>query len=378
MRVGTPGFIAERLTEAREARGYTQTSLAELTGIKAQSISHYEQGRQSPSPEALALLSEKLVLPEHYFLRPVPGHSMSGISYRSLNPAGKPARLKAERRFGWVKEIAGYLRRYIEMPEPRFPESAAPLDAADIEKIADDCRAFWGLGYSPLENMVRHLERIGCIVARVPLDADSPGAFSQWDGRVPYIVLASEDLVAARLRFDAAHELGHLVLHRHLAQSRLDDPEYHRTLEEQASRFASAFLLPARTFRREVWAPTLDALVSLKKNWRCSVVVMISRCEQLGLFDKDQSRRALVNLSRRGWRTEEPLDEQQEFEKPELLASGFRLLIESGIKDRHSLVFELGIGAKDIEILTGLPRGFLTDAGQGAHPLVKLRQDACG
>lgn len=376
MRVGTPGFIAERLTEGREARGLTQTSLAELTGIKAQSISHYEQGRQSPSPEALTLLSEKLSLPEHYFLRPLPRRSLSWITYRSCSAATKPARLKAERRFGWVKEIAGYLRRYIEMPLPHFPAITAPSQMDDIERVADECRAFWNLGYSPVENMVLMLERAGCMVARVPLDTDSPGAFSQWDADVPYVVLPKEDQVAVRSRFDAAHELGHLILHRDIRDRQIADPELNHVLEEQANRFASAFLLPARAFRREVWAPTLDALASLKKDWRCSVAVMIWRCEQLGIFDKDQARRAWINLSRRGWRTEEPLDEIRESETPELLASGFQLLVESGIKDRHALVFELGISAADIEILTGLPQGFLTDADPAQHPVVKLRQDA--
>src|ERR1700739_2797618 len=96
MRVGTPGFVAERLTEAREARGLAQTALAELTGIKSQSISHYEQGRQSPSPEALALLCDKLDLPERYFLQPYPRHSCEGIFFRSFRAQARAERIRAE------------------------------------------------------------------------------------------------------------------------------------------------------------------------------------------------------------------------------------------------------------------------------------------
>src|ERR1700739_2937481 len=113
MRVGTPGFVAERLTEAREARGLAQTALSELTGIKSQSISHYEQGRQSPSPEALSLLCEKLELPERFFLKQRPAFDLRGVSFRSARPHVRVARLKVERRLGWLREIVMYLKRHI-------------------------------------------------------------------------------------------------------------------------------------------------------------------------------------------------------------------------------------------------------------------------
>ena len=83
MRIGTPGFVGARLTEGREARALSQTALAELTGIKSQSISHYEQGRQSPSPEALELLCESLHLPEWFFLRPVTHGPASTVFFRA-------------------------------------------------------------------------------------------------------------------------------------------------------------------------------------------------------------------------------------------------------------------------------------------------------
>ena len=116
MRVGTPGFVPERLIEAREARELTQTSLSELTGLKSQSISHYEQGRQSPSPEALARLCEKLELPQRYFLNRVPARGSNGIFFRSFSAPARVARLKARRRLGWLNEISGYDGQNVELP----------------------------------------------------------------------------------------------------------------------------------------------------------------------------------------------------------------------------------------------------------------------
>ena len=131
--------------------------------------------------------------------------------------------------------------------------------------------------------------------------------------------------------FDAAHELGHLILHRHLQDRQIKNLSLHGILENQAHRFAGALLLPERSFSQEVWAPTLDAFVSLKKHWRCAVAMMVSRCEHLGMLDEVQVKRAWINLSRRGWRTEEPLDNVLEPEEPKLLRRSFQLLIDEGI-----------------------------------------------
>ena len=41
MSVGTPNFVGERLKEAREARGLTGVAVADLVGVKRDSISLY-------------------------------------------------------------------------------------------------------------------------------------------------------------------------------------------------------------------------------------------------------------------------------------------------------------------------------------------------
>jgi len=381
MRVGTPGFVAQRLTEAREARGLAQTALSELTGIKSQSISHYEQGRQSPSPEALILLCEKLDVPERYFLHPLPDHSMRGIFFRSLRPQTKAARIKAERRIGWIKEIVAYLRRHIELPDPAIPNhpvaATAHNSGAEIESIAEACREQFHLGYGPVAGMVVLAENLGCIVSRGSFDCDAESACSHWDSggeRVkdtPYMLLPVVGGVS-QTRFDVAHELGHLVMHRGLEPENAD-PEKHKILEQQADRFARAFLLPARMFGREVWAPTVDALVSLRKQWNCPLSAMIARCGEIGVFSADQARRATANLARRGWKAGEPAEEPVPAETPQLLAGCIRLLIEGGVKDRHTLLTDLSLNPGDIEHLTGLPNHYLSESDRMRPASPRLR-----
>jgi hypothetical protein len=105
-------------------------------------------------------------------LRALPVHSAAAITFRSLSPATKPSRLKAERNFGWLKEIAAWLGRYIEMPPlylPSFERSAMGNlgDPASIERMAEECRAFRNPGHGPVGNVVRLMERAGCRVARL-------------------------------------------------------------------------------------------------------------------------------------------------------------------------------------------------------------------
>jgi Zn-dependent peptidase ImmA (M78 family)/transcriptional regulator with XRE-family HTH domain len=352
MRIGTPGFVAARLTEAREARGLAQIALAEITGIKSQSISHYEQGRQSPSPEALALLCEKLELPQNYFLRPSPRYTAEGVFFRSYRHASRGARLKAVRRLNWLKEIAAYLGRHLDLPV-----AAIPFRTGDVEQAAEHCRETLELGAGPVNDMTLLLENLGCIVSRSSADAEVEGSHSQWANGKPFVMLA-ESTCSGRIRFDAAHELGHL--------------EMHRLTEVQADRFARAFLLPAKMFGQEVWAPTIDALVSLKKIWNCPVSEMIARCGEIGVFDKDQVRRALVNHSRRGWKSREPNADVPP-ESPKLLARGIRLLISEGGRHPHTVLTDLGLAPADVEDLACLPRGYFAGCSVRNETALRLR-----
>jgi len=46
-----PPVIAERIKEAREARGFTRELFAERLGISTQAVGQYEVGQHTPGPE---------------------------------------------------------------------------------------------------------------------------------------------------------------------------------------------------------------------------------------------------------------------------------------------------------------------------------------
>lgn len=61
-----------------------------------------------------------------------------------------------------------------------------------------------------------------------------------------------------RIFFDMAHELGHILLHPWSESLDLIGKEEFKSRENQAGRFASAFLLPKDSFLQEIQAYPTD------------------------------------------------------------------------------------------------------------------------
>lgn len=59
-------------------------------------------------------------------------------------------------------------------------------------------------------------------------------------------------------------------------------------MENQANRFAGAFLMPRRTFTHEIVNTTIDYFLSLKGRWRVAVAAMIYRSKELRILNADQ------------------------------------------------------------------------------------------
>jgi Zn-dependent peptidase ImmA (M78 family)/transcriptional regulator with XRE-family HTH domain len=375
MKLGTPGFVGGRLREAREARGLSQTALAEILGVTRAAVSQYEAGSATPRPEILERISQVLNFPPHFFSRPVPQRAAPAVFYRSMSSATKVARAKAERRFLWMADdFVPYLGQFVELPKVNFPDLPLPADLLvmsdnQIEDVAATVRRFWGLGEGPISNVVWLLENNGAIVTRGYLEVADLDSFCAWVASRPYVFLNADKQSAARSRFDAAHELAHLILHRGIEGRRLERRADHAILERQAHRFAAAFLLPARSFLDAVYMPTLDAFRALKPIWRVSIGMMIMRAEHLNLISQEQSRRLWVAYSRRGWKRGEPLDPELPAEEPRLQRSAFELLIGEGVQTPDDVLLNLGLPATDIEAVAGLQPGYVSEAPPEARLL---------
>ena len=365
MRPGTPGFVGARLREAREARELTASALADLLGVSRQAVSQYENDAQSPAPPVMRRITEVLRLPYHFFsASPSPAED-DVIFYRSLATATKAARLRAERRYTWLRSIVRYLRELVQFPIVNFPDLNFPADPrkiseCQIEQAAAQTRAFWGLKDHSISNLTWLVENNGAIVSRHELSSDKLDAFSQWNraDSTPYVVLGSDKGSAVRSRYDVAHELGHMILHRRVPKesfSEKSERSLFKLIERQADRFAGAFILPESTFSREFLSPpTLDHFRTLKPKWKASIQFMIMRSCDLGIITPERKSQLFANLSARGWRTKEPMDDVIKPEEPRFLSRSIRFLIDRGVIPPSEIPFRLRLDEGDIEELTGL------------------------
>lgn len=326
-------FNPRRLEEAREAKGLTMAELARILNISRQAISSFEKGLKSPSADTLSAIATILGFPERFFLA---GHSSpkieGAVHFRSRSTATKKTRMTGRTRGRWAALILDECLKYAQLPEVILPEidtiDFESLSLSDIEDLATNVRRFWGLGDGPIPNLTRLVENKGIVVSHLP-SGEKVDAFSFWHSGRP-IVMLDRTKTAVRMRFSLAHELGHLIMHQSVEDDYLNDKELFDLVESQADYFASCFLMPAATFGREYYSPSLSALERLKLRWITSIGSITMRARSLELITDNQKSYIFKQLA--PFRRKEPLDDVIQKEEPELLHKLISLL------DKHSII----------------------------------------
>ncbi|MET8154679.1 ImmA/IrrE family metallo-endopeptidase [Actinoplanes sp. NPDC049668] len=193
--------------------------------------------------------------------------------------------------------INDWIERHFRLPQPGLPT----LSHLDPEEAAERVRGLWGLGEAPIPNMVHLLEAHGVRVFSLATDCVNVDAYSlRYEGH-PFSFLNTLKS-AERGRFDAAHELGHLVLHA-------DDRLAHGVeAEDQANKFASAFLMPkAGVLAQGLYDATPERLISAKRRWKVSAVALAYRAHDLHLLSDWKYKAVSKRLAQLGYRRDEPV-----------------------------------------------------------------------
>lgn len=161
------------------------------------------------------------------------------------------------------------------------------------------------------------------LVLRLPDDCVDRrvDAFSTRATTRPLVLLSPMKDDKARSRFDAAHELGHLVMHP-------DVEPGSKIVESQAQAFAAEFLMPADEVRADLpqrvdW----ERLHAAKRRWGTSLRALVYRAHALGLLSEPAYRRANMQLAQDGNPEAGPLGPP---ESPTLLGSAAQLLADHG------------------------------------------------
>lgn len=357
-------FVGARLRQAREAFGLSVESLSDMLGVSRQAVDQFERGK-SPSAEHLLRLCTILNKPLSYFSRPViVDYNEQTVFFRKLKKV-PVAEIKSARVFAeWFGEISSLLDQEVNFPEVNIPRTTkrhrSPLTISreEIEYAATEVRKAWGLGNLPIANLTEVMESNGIIVARMNFHSPDVDGLSVWDSSMdrPIVLLNADKASAVRSRFDAAHELGHLVLHRWISKD--DLKAYDKELEDQAHYFASCFLLPQETFEKQIFTASLLELQSLKSVWRVSIAAMITRLKTLGILDPDGQRRSWANYNRRGWKTSEPFDKEWKAENPSLLRNSVELLVDNRVYGHRQIVELLFPETEFLAKTTNIPMSY--------------------
>jgi len=290
-------FNPTRLTLARKRRGLTKTELAKRIGVDLRTITAYEAGEYPPHEDTLGGLSRQLQFPLGFFSGDdVEEPQPDAASFRALSRMTARQRDMALSQGALAVHLSRWLEERYELPPPALPDLSRESDA---ESAAAALRAAWGLGQLSIRNMIHLLEAKGVRVFSLSVEAREVDAFSMWRGDTPYVFLNTVKS-AEHGRFDAAHELGHLVLHKH------GSPQG-RDAERQADAFASAFLMPRGSILANAPRfPTLQELIRLKKTWTTSVSAVNYRLHALGLLSDWHYRTLCIEMVKRKYHVSEP------------------------------------------------------------------------
>lgn len=346
----------------------SKKGVADAIGVTPNTILRYESGEIMPSDENLSKLSKVLGFPLTFFEGgefDVPRRdnaSFRGLASKSqkIMDAALASGALAYLFDDWVSEKYGRVETDLLDLQHYDPISAAKM-----------MRQHWRIGDMPVENMIHLLEAKGIRVFSLAENTKDVDAFSVWRDDVPYIFL-NRFKSAERSRFDAAHELAHLCIHKHGGSA----AKYTSSeIEKEANAFAGAFLMPESDMKAIIKSPIYSVrdLEKYKKRWRVSVAAVNYRARELGLISESKSNSNYVEMSRRGWLKSEPqgIEREQSHFWQQVLDD----LRSLGVT-KSDIAEQTGIPVEELEALLFGLANMLTIDGSGAKSpprKVKLR-----
>ncbi len=296
-------FHGGRLRVARQLQGHTRGALSNLTGIPSAKLGRLESDRVPPSAQERQQLASALDVEPSFFEAPLTTNLDEESTHFRARVTTQRERDTPMAQAVLLGHVLEFLRVHLDLPKCSVPD----LAGWSAEAAADSCRKAWGLSLErPIDNILRLAERAGAVVAHGALGSlEKVDAFSArlHDGGALIILNPADP--PSRSAFNVAHELGHLALHR-------DREIGDKATEQEADAFASALLMPRAGFTI-AWAEgpgtlELDWLIEMKTWWRVSLAAMVRRARDLRLITEGTYRDFFVELSKRGWRKNEPAE----------------------------------------------------------------------
>ncbi len=327
-------MIGARIKQARLLAGLTQEALAERLGeqgypITKQAISKYETGKSFPSARFMLLASMILDVPSTY-LTHEPDKSVEWVAYRRRSQLSQKKQRTIQ---DYSRDLA---ELQIELQTLLYPKANYDLPSftvttlAEAEQAAIGLREKWDLGNRPLDCLVQVAEDRGVIIIAWEDDDGKFDGLSGWCESYPIAVINTKRS-SDRIRFNLAHEIGHLVM---------DTTDAEDDEEALAHRFGAALLVPAEHAFHELGRKRrqLDwgELMVLKRKYGLSMAAWVRRAKDLNIISEAHYTELNIELSRRNWRKEEPMRYDGD-EKPLRLEQMIGRVLVEGLVSRERI-----------------------------------------
>lgn len=291
----------DRVDLVRRRLGQSKSGFAETLGVDRKVIQRFEAGEYPLPDSCVSKLCAASGYPESFFRGPsIDFPSPNGVSFRSLRSLTASRRDQALAAGAIAFELDDWISERYDLPSNMLVQS----ENQPPELAAAYLRARWGIGERPIGNMINLLEAKGVRVFSLTEESRHLDAYSFWRNDKPYVFLNTMK-TAERSRFDAAHELGHLVMHRHSGST-------HPNAETEANAFASAFLMPPADLKAEVRrVNSLADIIAAKKRYGVSASALAYALHKLGRISDWHFRGYNIELGKDG-RDVEPEGMQRE------------------------------------------------------------------
>lgn len=360
-------FNPSRLKIAREKSGLTQSLLAQACSLETRSVIAHEGEKHTPKEENISTYSDVLKVPKDFFYgEDLDQIDEKNISFRNVYKLSK----KSVKQLVCTAQIAicmvdRWILEEFDLPHPILPEFTNPMledqNGINPEMVAKELRTLWGLGLvQPINNMMDLVEMNGIRVFSIPDSIQASDTFSLWHDEKPYIFLKSYRS-AEQSRFALAHELGHLIMHKH-------GQPLGQQSEKEANFFASALLMPEENVKAKMFkVANIYMIAEMKKDWKVSWRDLNSRAHQLGLIS-DWNFKQIISDGIKNYK-EEPFPAEKE--ESQIFGKIFSTLRDDGISS-NDVARQLGLHLDDLDLLTFGQAKLFEKTAQQKRKLIRI------
>jgi transcriptional regulator with XRE-family HTH domain len=314
-------IVGSTVATVRQARGQRQVELAELAGMSQGLLSKVESDATEIDVERVRGLASALNVTV----------GLLGSGLDEVIAGCTHFRKRASLRVSDSTQVRAELAlrahvfsrlRHLTTTESAMIRRETPTEDGYLSasEIARNVRSDLGVQPGPIVDLFGVIESAGALLSTVHDEELAFDAASVWaaGGGGFVAMLLNTARPTDRMRFSTAHELGHAVMHA--------GPSV--TAEAEADEFASEFLMPATDIQEELRGLTFSRLGSLKSKWRVSMAAIVRRAFDVGAIPERRYRSLSIELSKAGYRKNEPLALMPE--APKLAATMLERAVRAG------------------------------------------------